>query len=79
MGRISRNIVFKLVLVVTFLMPTITAIAQCPMCKMSAEQSDIRRNLNSGILYLLAMPFLLMGGALLWWYINRNKFENPQE
>jgi len=78
MVKILRHITLKIFLLVLFLLPTITSVAQCPMCKMSAEQSDIRRNLNTGILYLLAFPFLLMGGAMLWWYLNRSKFENPQ-
>jgi hypothetical protein len=78
MDKIFRHITFKIFLLVVLMMPAITTLAQCPMCKMSAEQSDIRRNLNTGILYLLAFPFLLMGGAMLWWYLNRSKFENPQ-
>lgn len=61
------------------MLPTITSVAQCPMCKLSAEGSDIRKNLNSGILYLLAFPFILMGGAMLWWYLNRRKYATPQD
>jgi hypothetical protein len=43
-----------------------TASAQCPMCRMSAESNlenggDEGRGLNTGILYMLAMPYLLVG------------------
>ncbi len=58
------------------MLPAVTAWSQCPMCKMSAENSDVKAGLNTGILYLLAMPFLLMGGIYAYWYFNRNKFEN---
>ncbi|MBK9285556.1 MAG: hypothetical protein IPM51_14740 [Sphingobacteriaceae bacterium] len=41
-------------------------IAQCAMCKQAAETSlksdpnSVARGLNSGILYLLLMPYLLL-------------------
>ncbi len=51
-------------------------VAQCPMCKMSAE-TNLRdggtagKGLNKGILYMFAMPYLLVGTlGYLWW---RNK------
>lgn len=71
-----KNISIKLFVLACFFLPTITSMAQCPMCKLSAGDSDVRAGLNDGILYLLAAPFLLMGGALLWWYLNRKKYEN---
>jgi hypothetical protein len=71
-----RNIGLKLLVLACFLLPVITASAQCPMCKLSAETSDIRAGLNTGILYLLAAPFLLVGGAYGYWYLNRKQFEN---
>ena len=53
------------------LMPT--AEAQCPMCRMSAESNlksggTAGRGLNRGILYMLAMPYLLVGTlGFVWW------------
>jgi hypothetical protein len=47
--------------------------AQCPMCKMAAESNmknggDAGAGLNTGILYLLSMPYLLGGTiAFIWW------------
>jgi len=76
MVRIIRHIILKVFLLMFFILPAVTSVAQCPMCKMSAENSDLKAGLNTGILYLLAMPFLLMGGIYLYWYFNRKHFEN---
>lgn len=76
MKHYLKSISIKLTALAVLLLPWITAAAQCPMCKLSAENSDIRAGLNTGILYLLAAPFLLMGGAFAYWYFNRKKFEN---
>ena len=49
----------------TFLIPTISE-AQCAMCKQAAESSlkhdprSMARGLNSGILYLMAVPYLML-------------------
>lgn len=52
-----------------------TSFAQCPMCKASAESSlkegaSFALGLNKGILYLLAMPYLLFSIIFLMWYKN---------
>lgn len=59
--------------------------AQCPMCRMSAE-SNLKnggvagKNLNTGILYMLALPYLLVGAMGFWWWKNRRRAdENPSE
>ena len=52
--------------------------AQCPMCKIGAE-SNLRnggsagKGLNTGILYMLAMPYLLVGTIGYIWWRNRKK------
>ena len=48
------------------------------MCTISAEQGTKNGNtqgkgLNSGILYLLAIPYLLMTGIGVLWYRNYRK------
>jgi len=61
------------------------ATAQCPMCKTSLEanrkddQKAVGQGLNKGILYLLAMPFLLVGtvGGLYWH--RQRRFEESEE
>lgn len=52
--------------------------AQCPMCKTSLEanrkdnKNAVGNGINNGILYLLAMPFVMVGGvAGLYIYRNR--------
>lgn len=52
--------------------------AQCAMCKQSAESSlkegnTDARGLNIGIMYLLVIPYALVGGIGYYWYINHKK------
>jgi hypothetical protein len=52
--------------------------AQCAMCKGAAEANLKQgggdpRGLNNGILYMLAMPYLLVGCIGYWWWRNRKK------
>jgi hypothetical protein len=51
--------------------------AQCVMCKAvaedSAEAEGMGRGLNTGILYLMAVPYLLLGVLGLLWYRNRKR------
>ncbi len=52
--------------------------AQCALCKSSAESSlregdPEAKGLNSGIMYLLMMPYLLVGGLGYYWYVNQKK------
>ena len=57
--------------------------AQCAMCTANAEMGVKNGNtqtkgLNSGVLYLLAIPFLLAGGVGVIWYTNfRKKDTSP--
>jgi len=54
------------------------AVAQCPMCRMSAE-SNLKnggtdgQGLNKGILYMLATPYMLIGVIGFIWWRNRRK------
>jgi hypothetical protein len=58
--------------------------AQCPMCKLSAE-SNLRdggtagKGLNAGILYMFAMPYLLVGTLGFLWYRNRKNYDQEVE
>ena len=55
-----------------------TAEAQCAMCKAAAE-SNLKNGgtdglgLNNGILYMLATPYLLIGGIIYMYWRNRKK------
>ena len=56
--------------------------AQCPMCRMSAESNlknggSAGKGLNTGILYMLALPYTLIGTlGFIWWRNNRRKEED---
>ena len=74
-----RRILTSLALV--FVLGTVvapTAMAQCPMCKISAESNlnnggSAGKGLNKGILYLFATPYLIIGGIGYVWYRNRKQ------
>ena len=61
------------------------ATAQCPMCKMSAESNlknggTAGRGLNAGILYMLALPYTLVGTiGFIWWRNHRRKEEDGDD
>ena len=66
--------------VILFIGITITTNAQCAMCKAVAE-SDLEgggtaaQGINEGILYLMFIPYLLIGGAgyLIYKHYKKNK------
>ena len=74
-----RRILTSLALV--FVLGTVVvpaAMAQCPMCKISAESNlnnggSAGKGLNKGILYLFATPYLIIGGIGYVWYRNRKQ------
>lgn len=53
--------------------------AQCTMCKTQVEASRQEKDgydttgLNKGILYLMAIPYVLMGTVGYFWYRNSQK------
>jgi hypothetical protein len=56
-------------------------IAQCPMCKMAAEANmkdggTAGKGLNTGILYLLAMPYLLVFTLAFLYKRNKRRVGN---
>lgn len=58
--------------------------AQCPMCRMSAENNlkdggTAGKGLNAGILYMLSTPYLLVAGLGIYWYRNRRKEDEEEE
>lgn len=65
-------------LVVFFFLISFESYSQCAMCKAIAEsdpqgKESLFEGLNSGILYLMGIPYLLLSIALVYIYINRNK------
>lgn len=70
MNRITR-----VVLILLFILSISNADAQCVMCKAVAEDSasggGIGRGLNSGIIYLMGIPYMLF--AVLYFVFFRKK------
>tara|TARA_Y100001954_G_C15428182_1_gene415573 strand:+ start:256 stop:471 length:216 start_codon:yes stop_codon:yes gene_type:complete len=65
-------------LVLLFFLISFESYSQCAMCKAIAEsdpqgKESLFEGLNSGILYLMGVPYLLLSIALIYIYINRNK------
>ncbi len=54
--------------------------AQCAMCKAAAEANvadpttHVAEGINNGVLYLLVIPYLLVGiGGAVWYFKFRNR------
>lgn len=67
---IKYSLVFVMILVVFQIE------AQCPMCRMSAESNLANggtegKGLNTGILYLLSLPYMLVMVLGFIWYRKR--------
>lgn len=71
--KISRIFWFLSFVVLLTVVPFQETDAQCAMCSLNAENSTQGGNtqgkgLNNGILFLLAMPFLIGAGVGILWY-----------
>jgi prolipoprotein diacylglyceryltransferase len=61
-----------------FMLATQDAFAQCSVCRASAESNveqgySAGKGLNTGILYLLSIPYVLGGVGFYIWYSQRKK------
>ena len=70
----SSKVIITVVVLIAFAI--IDVYAQCPMCKMAAESNldhggTAGQGLNTGILYMLMMPYLLVAIIGYIWYRNR--------
>lgn len=69
----NRNILF-LSLLIVFCMGNTDLLAQCAMCRASVESNlsetggGIGAGLNTGILYLMAIPYILLSVIGVLWY-----------
>lgn len=87
--RNMKNIAITVFLAVTMLFTFNESKAQCPMCKTNVEKAmqdegnTTGLGLNDGILYLLSIPYIVVGAIGIYWYRNRQnaiknqKSENP--
>ncbi len=54
-------------------------LAQCPMCRATAESNlqnggTAGKGLNLGILFILSLPYLFVGTLGYLWWKNRHRF-----
>lgn len=70
--------VLTLLLIISLTLIGGDLLAQCPMCRATAETNLANggtegAGLNQGILYLLGMPYVLIGTIAFIWWRNRRK------
>ena len=78
------KLLVRLSLVFVLAVAAQVSVAQCPMCKISAETNlenggSAGKGLNKGILYLFATPYLIIGGIGYVWYRNRKRQREEAE
>lgn len=64
----------------TLLCAAVDGFSQCPMCRVGAESNlkaggTAGRGLNTGIVYMLALPYLLVSTIGYIWWRNRQAQE----
>ena len=76
-----KKIIFIFLLVFQFLLLITTTVnAQCSLCTKTAQQLGEKPalGLNNGILYLMVMPFALVGFIGFRWYKNNKDIEEDE-
>lgn len=73
----------SIILLACWLLLTISPVAlqaQCSLCTKTAQQLGDKpaRGLNSGILYLMIMPFAIVGFIGFYWWKNNKEVEAGQ-
>ena len=65
----------KKILLFFGLLASIDGYAQCAMCRAVVEQGgeEVAEGINSGIVYLMAFPYLLVAGAVFLFYRSWKK------
>jgi hypothetical protein len=63
---------------VLLLFSTVSAYAQCSVCRAGAESSveqgySVGKGLNKGIIYLMSVPYVLASAAFYIYYKNKKK------
>jgi len=73
-----KRFLFSLV----FLLISFSASAQCAMCRAVLESetdNSMAEGVNNGIIYLAAIPYLLMGGLIWFIYKSRKKAKRTSQ
>lgn len=80
----KKSILFLVLLQVLLIAGNGDLLAQCPMCRATAETNLANggtegQGLNNGILYMLGMPYLLIGTVAFLWWRNRKQLDESEE
>lgn len=77
----KRTLVIFLVVMQLFFFIGLDAGAQCSLCTKTAQQLGEKpaRGLNSGILYLMVMPFVIVGFIGFRWWKNNKEVEASEQ
>jgi hypothetical protein len=77
-AMMNKKIVGTLFILIILSFCSVELLSPCPMCKMAVESNQQHggtsaQGLNNGILYLLSMPYVLIGVLAFIWIRNRKK------
>ena len=67
------------IVLIVFLLVSVPAEAQCAMCRAVLESSgdqEVAKSLNKGIVYLMIIPYVLVGVTIF--YIYKRFFQNKK-
>lgn len=81
MKSIFKIIGLSIFIFLLVMLLNVDLVAQCPMCKMSAESNmknggSAGAGLNKGILYILLMPYILVSSLAFLWWKNRRRLSD---
>ena len=86
MKRKISKILAITAMVLSFALASSEAYSQCAMCRATVEsnvgtgskepESEVGSGLNTGILYLMLAPYLLIGTVGFLWYRSNKKKKN---
>jgi len=76
-GSYKEKFKMKRIIAMLFLLISQVMTAQCAMCKAVVESGDaeIVESVNSGIIYLMAFPYILIGVGVYFLYRNWKKLK----
>lgn len=81
--KLLNKIIFVLATAFILVFPTTSAYSQCAMCAATVESNAgsgresgdnlVGTGLNTGILYLMLVPYVLIGTVGFFWYRSNRK------
>ena len=76
----KKIIILYILVFQVFLLSPVRVNAQCALCTKTAQQLGEKpaQGMNSGILYLMVMPFAIVGFIGFRWWKNNQEVEEQQ-